>query len=325
MPKAARLTDIGSGHGCFPPTPIIGGSGDVSINGLKAARKGDGLIPHGCGNCKPHGRSISAGSGTVSINGKPAARVSDAIGCGGSVSSGSGDTSIGDAGMGGALKQCMEGANELASPFVKVDFEAFPVSEEVRKIADFTMAAYAGPDALQGHVTREVQAMMGTKLQSLQSKAFDPALNKLGINTAELTTDTMKSLASGAALQDALVSEVSDTVGGSLSAYLSQAIQPELAQNLVSQAVSAIQGGHITPDALVDSVFSEAQSLPSKETSLGLNIASAAKDVMTNKASLQTAAAALAPSLTQISNHSAKETAAAFSGDFGGSISADGF
>lgn len=95
MAKAARLGDIGSGHGCFPPTPIVAGSGNVVTNGLPAARQGDPLAPHGCGNCPPHGRSISGGSGTVFINGKPAARAGDGIGCGGSVAAGSGDVLIG--------------------------------------------------------------------------------------------------------------------------------------------------------------------------------------------------------------------------------------
>ncbi|WP_338589004.1 PAAR domain-containing protein [Shewanella khirikhana] len=100
MPKAARLGDSCAGHGCFPATPIIVGSGDVSINGKPAARKGDAVLLHAC-PCPNmphgvHGRSISAGSSTVSINGKPAARVGDAIGCGGSVSAGSGDVLIGD-------------------------------------------------------------------------------------------------------------------------------------------------------------------------------------------------------------------------------------
>lgn len=40
MPKAARLGDTAGGHGCFPPTVIIAGSSDVSINGKPAARKG---------------------------------------------------------------------------------------------------------------------------------------------------------------------------------------------------------------------------------------------------------------------------------------------
>lgn len=96
MPKAGRLADIGAGHGCFPPSPTIEGSGDVFINTRPALRKGDALAPHGCGKCVPHGRNVSGGSATVNINTKPAARVGDAISCGGSVSTGSGDVIIGD-------------------------------------------------------------------------------------------------------------------------------------------------------------------------------------------------------------------------------------
>ncbi|WP_336915488.1 PAAR domain-containing protein [Vibrio cholerae] len=43
MPGAARLGDIGSEHDCFPPTPIIAGSGDVFIDGKPAARLGDAI------------------------------------------------------------------------------------------------------------------------------------------------------------------------------------------------------------------------------------------------------------------------------------------
>lgn len=96
MPAAGRLADIGSGHGCFPPSPTIQGSGDVFTNFRPALRKGDAVLPHACGQCPPHGRKVSAGSATVNINSKPAARVNDAISCGGSVSTGSGDVVIGD-------------------------------------------------------------------------------------------------------------------------------------------------------------------------------------------------------------------------------------
>lgn len=95
MPKVARLGDVGSGHGCFPASPIIGGSGDVLIDGIPAARAGDPLAPHGCSNCSSHGRMIGGGSSSVMINGRPAARVGDSISCGGSVAAGSGSVSIG--------------------------------------------------------------------------------------------------------------------------------------------------------------------------------------------------------------------------------------
>ncbi|MEH6578481.1 MAG: PAAR domain-containing protein [Amphritea sp.] len=96
MPKAARLGDSASGHGCFPPTQITSGSGDVLINGLPAARVGDSAAPHGCKDCPPHGRTLVAGSASVFINGKPAVRVGDALSCGGVVISGSPNVFIGD-------------------------------------------------------------------------------------------------------------------------------------------------------------------------------------------------------------------------------------
>jgi len=122
MPQAGRLTDIGSGHGCFPPSPTIQGSGDVFINVLPALRKGDAVLPHGCGQCPPHGRNVSAGSATVNINNKPAARVGDAISCGGSVATGSANVIIGDASYGA-------GAGE-AAPAVRFVVSQVPGSTE---------------------------------------------------------------------------------------------------------------------------------------------------------------------------------------------------
>ncbi|MEY1554067.1 PAAR domain-containing protein [Yoonia sp. R2331] len=90
MPAASRKGDICVGHGCFPPTPSIAGSPNVSIDGIPALRKGDAVAPHGCSNCPPHGRSVSAGSPTVFVNGRPLARIGDGVDCGGSVSAGSG-------------------------------------------------------------------------------------------------------------------------------------------------------------------------------------------------------------------------------------------
>ena len=92
---AARLFDIGSGHGCFPPTPAISGSPNVMINNRPSVRQGDAYLLHGCPNCPPHPRSLSEGSPTVFINNKQAGRVGDAIGCGGSNSTGSGNVFIG--------------------------------------------------------------------------------------------------------------------------------------------------------------------------------------------------------------------------------------
>ncbi len=93
---AARLGDIASNHGPWPPTPILMGSGTVLINGLPAARKGDMVLLHVIPNNPPHGRAINAGASKVKIDGIPAARVDDAISCGGKVAAGSGNVLIGD-------------------------------------------------------------------------------------------------------------------------------------------------------------------------------------------------------------------------------------
>lgn len=95
-PKSARLSDIGSAHGCYPATPTVTGSPDVTVNGLPATRVGDDLVPHGCSDCSPHPRAVAEGSPTVFINGQPAARVGDAVDCGGTLATGSPNVSIGD-------------------------------------------------------------------------------------------------------------------------------------------------------------------------------------------------------------------------------------
>jgi uncharacterized Zn-binding protein involved in type VI secretion len=99
MPKATRLGDIGSGHAChFPPTPSIGASPDVYVNGIPLVRQGDAYAPHACPTCPVpvHPRSLSGGSGSVFANGKPAGRIGDAISCGGAADAGSPDVTLGD-------------------------------------------------------------------------------------------------------------------------------------------------------------------------------------------------------------------------------------
>ncbi|WP_086929575.1 PAAR domain-containing protein [Agarilytica rhodophyticola] len=313
MPKAARLADIGAGHGCFPPTPIISGSGDVSINGRPAARKGDPLLLHACGNCPPHGRSISAGSATVSINGKAAARASDGIGCGGSVSTGSGDTLIGDVGMGGALKSCMEGASKSASAFVKVAFDAFPLSGEESKMARFTMATYSGPEALQNYAMGEAKSIIGSQLQSLQSAAYAPALASLGIDPVSAGMDAIQAVASGAPLQNAIISQVNNMIEGSLVSHLSSSAQSQLAKGMLGQAVSAIQGGRIAPDTFIEPLLSSAaSSIPGAP--LAIAVGKAAQSVITGTAPA-TAAKLLAPSLSPLTDEIANTAVDEFTGN----------
>lgn len=122
MPGAARLNDIGKGHDCFPDTPVIAGSPNVIINGQPAARLGDAVAMHGC-PCpnSPHGvhsRAISAGSSTVIINGKQAARIGDAIGCGGVISTGSGDVIIGDTPWKSPVSDCAQQAVRSGAPLM---------------------------------------------------------------------------------------------------------------------------------------------------------------------------------------------------------------
>lgn len=107
------------------PTPIIAGSGDTFINGKPAARKDDAVLLHGCPCPKTphgiHGRAIAAGSCNVSINGKPAARIGDAINCGGSVSTGSPDTFIGEIPYKSPSSKCAEAAAKKAAPLMILD------------------------------------------------------------------------------------------------------------------------------------------------------------------------------------------------------------
>ncbi|WP_237613363.1 type VI secretion system PAAR protein [Pectobacterium parmentieri] len=122
MPGAARLNDIGSGHDCFPETPITEGSPDVIINGQPAARQGDVVLLHGC-PCPnaPHGvhpRKIAEGSSTVIINGKPAARIGDGINCGGVIVSGSGNVIIGDTPHRSPVQECAKQAVLNRSPIL---------------------------------------------------------------------------------------------------------------------------------------------------------------------------------------------------------------
>jgi len=124
MPKAGRLADVCAGHGCFPPTTVASGSGDVSINGKPAARLGDSVVLHACPCPKMphgiHGRGISAGSSNVSINGKAAARVGDAIGCGGSVAAGSPNVFIGETPYQSPVKACGESAVNNKFPLLSL-------------------------------------------------------------------------------------------------------------------------------------------------------------------------------------------------------------
>lgn len=80
MPACVRLTDLCTGHGCFPSRPNISASPNVFHNSLGAHRIGDGWAVHCCVTC--HGSVQASGSPNVFINGIPQARIGDSVACG---------------------------------------------------------------------------------------------------------------------------------------------------------------------------------------------------------------------------------------------------
>lgn len=102
MAAAARLGDICTGHGCWPPRPGYEASDDVFINGIAAHREGDGWLVHCC-DSSCHASEVAGGSNSVFINGRPAARIGDAIACGSLIAQGSPNTFIGDSGGGASF------------------------------------------------------------------------------------------------------------------------------------------------------------------------------------------------------------------------------
>lgn len=78
---ACRLTDMTTGHGCFPPQKTIQGSPNVFIEKFPAFRVGDAIQPHCCKYCHPSFGGV--GSSTVFVNGRPLMRIKDKVTCGG--------------------------------------------------------------------------------------------------------------------------------------------------------------------------------------------------------------------------------------------------
>lgn len=98
MPSVARLGDKSTGHGCFPPTPIVQDCSDnVFINGISCATVGAKHVTHSCGRVvhPTSSRNITDGSSSVYCNGKAVARIGDTIACGDAVGQGSGNVFAG--------------------------------------------------------------------------------------------------------------------------------------------------------------------------------------------------------------------------------------
>jgi len=87
MPSITRITDIGSGHSCYPPTQAIEGSSNVIACGKGVFRKGDSLEPHSCSGFG-HPRHAQGSSSTVFVNSKGVVRVGDVVDCGGEMITG---------------------------------------------------------------------------------------------------------------------------------------------------------------------------------------------------------------------------------------------
>ncbi|UJR53773.1 PAAR domain-containing protein [Dickeya zeae] len=191
MPGAARLGDSCAGHGCFPATPVIAGSGDVIINGKPAARKGDAVLLHAC-PCPnmPHGvhsRAISAGSGTVIINGKLAARIGDAIGCGGSVAAGSGDVIIGDTPYQSPVKSCAEQSAKNRAPLLALTPMLLPAMMEWAATAELPVLdeALTVLQRKDRYLARARLAQQASAMPGLKDAATRLAFNNDSILRAE--------------------------------------------------------------------------------------------------------------------------------------------
>lgn len=88
MTGAVRIGDMDSGHGCFPPRPVITGYSKVLIEGIPASGIGDVLPPHCCGPvCHPG--NLASGSTKVKIGGRALSKIGDVVSCGSFMISGS--------------------------------------------------------------------------------------------------------------------------------------------------------------------------------------------------------------------------------------------
>lgn len=97
MPGAARLSDVCTGHACWPSRPNDQASSDVFVNGRGIHRVGDHWLQHTCPSTPPetHDSILGKGSSTVFANGKAVGRIGDSIICGSLIQSGSSDVFVG--------------------------------------------------------------------------------------------------------------------------------------------------------------------------------------------------------------------------------------
>jgi uncharacterized Zn-binding protein involved in type VI secretion len=89
MPGVTLLSDMCSGHGCFPSRQNVTASSDVFVEGKGIHRQSDHWTNHCCPNQGCHDSVLVSGSSTVFINGLSCGRIGDAIECGSIVMTGS--------------------------------------------------------------------------------------------------------------------------------------------------------------------------------------------------------------------------------------------
>lgn len=89
MPLITRLTDLTTGHGCWPARPPIEASPDFFVNDIAVVRLGDNYEVHCCVSC--HGGVLSTASPDFYINDVAVGRVGDSVSCGDTVAEGSPD------------------------------------------------------------------------------------------------------------------------------------------------------------------------------------------------------------------------------------------
>ena len=93
MPGVARLGDICTGHGCWPPRPNVMGSPDVFCNGRPVHRMTDAWAVHCC--CpipEAHDGVLADGAHRTLTNWLPTGRCGDPVSCGSVVATCSHDT-----------------------------------------------------------------------------------------------------------------------------------------------------------------------------------------------------------------------------------------
>jgi len=97
MPAASRNNDLSTGHGCFPPTPMVGNL--CSKTYIEFELSGHVGSQHATHSCPPvvhpqSARAITSGASKTNIEGSAAVRISDPIGCGDRVGQGASKTFI---------------------------------------------------------------------------------------------------------------------------------------------------------------------------------------------------------------------------------------